>query len=46
MCNLEKNSSDKITMVIHNFNTKVHNDDRVAISMLTLADGVTLAMKL
>ncbi len=42
---LESNSSDDDTKAIIEFNTKVHQDDRVDISMLPIADGLTLLHK-
>ncbi|KAM3097258.1 O-methyltransferase [Phormidesmis sp. 146-35] len=36
---------DKITKTIRAFNQKVAQDDRVTISLLPIADGVTLALK-
>jgi predicted O-methyltransferase YrrM len=42
----DSNEKDKDTQAIREFNQKLHNDTRVQISMLTIADGVTLAMKL
>ena len=36
---------DKSTVAIRKFNEQLHSDERVTISMLPLADGVTLAMK-
>ena len=34
------------TLAIHALNQKLHSDTRVAISMLPVADGVTLCVKL
>jgi caffeoyl-CoA O-methyltransferase len=34
------------TMAIREFNARIHHDERVALSMLPIADGVTLAVKL
>ena len=36
---------DKRTIAIREFNQKVYQDDRVEISMLPIADGLTLAVK-
>ena len=36
---------DKRTKAIQDFNQKLHQDKRVTISMLPIADGLTLAMK-
>lgn len=38
--------TDRDTRAIRDFNRQLFNDGRVQISMLTIADGVTLAMKL
>ncbi len=38
--------SDKRTMAIREFNQKLHQDPRVKISLVTIADGLTLALKL
>jgi predicted O-methyltransferase YrrM len=37
--------TDNRTIAIREFNQKLHQDSRVEISMLPLADGLTLAMK-
>ena len=37
--------TDKRTIAIREFNQKVHQDERVEVSMLSIADGLTLAMK-
>jgi len=42
----EPDEKDKDTQAIREFNQKLFNDKRVQISMLTIADGATLAMKL
>lgn len=42
----DPDEKDKDTQAIREFNQKLFNDKRVQISMLTIADGVTLAMKL
>ena len=38
-------NSDDITVAIRAFNRKVHQDDRVSLSMLPIGDGMTLARK-
>ena len=38
--------TDKRTVAIREFNQKLHQDTRVEISMLPIADGLTLALKL
>ena len=38
--------TDKRTIAIREFNQKLHQDSRVNISMLAIADGLTLALKL
>lgn len=42
---VDANCSDKQTKAIRELNAKLHNDPRVFISLLPLADGLTLAMK-
>lgn len=37
--------TDKRTMAIRELNQKLHQDERVEISMISIADGLTLAMK-
>ena len=37
--------TDKRTIAIREFNQKLHQDSRVEISMLAIADGLTLALK-
>jgi predicted O-methyltransferase YrrM len=37
--------TDKRTVAIREFNQKLHQDNRVEISMLAIADGLTLALK-
>lgn len=37
---------DKDTRAIRNFNQMLYNDKRIQLSMLSIADGVTLALKL
>lgn len=41
----EENRSDADTVALREFNDKLHRDERVALSMLPLGDGVTLALK-
>jgi len=41
----DKAKQDEDTIAIRKFNEHVKNDDRVMISMLPVADGITLAMK-
>ena len=41
----DPNDADKRTIAIREFNQKVYQDRRVEISMLSIADGLTLAMK-
>ena len=41
----DREDCDKRTIAIRQFNQKVHQDNRVEISMLSIADGLTLAIK-
>ncbi len=41
----DNSDQDKITNTIRAFNTKVAQDDRVFVTMLPIADGLTLALK-
>ncbi|MBD1844374.1 class I SAM-dependent methyltransferase [Cyanobacteria bacterium FACHB-63] len=41
----DETDHDKITNTIRAFNTKVAQDDRVWVSLLPIADGLTLALK-
>jgi len=36
---------DKSTIAIRAFNEKLHNDDQVTLSLVPIADGLTLALK-
>jgi predicted O-methyltransferase YrrM len=36
---------DKSTQAIRNFNQKLHEDERVTLSLVPIADGLTLALK-
>lgn len=38
-------TEDKNTVAIQQFNLKLHNDERIDLSMLSLGDGMTLARK-
>ena len=41
----DPDDADKRTVAIREFNQKLHQDNRVEISMLAIADGLTLALK-
>ncbi|MEL6439679.1 MAG: class I SAM-dependent methyltransferase [Cyanobacteria bacterium J06621_8] len=42
---IDSSNIDKRTVAIREFNQKVHRDQRVEISLLPVADGLTLALK-
>ncbi len=42
---VEEDSEDKRTQAIRAFNQALHQDERVSLSLLPVADGLTLAMK-
>jgi predicted O-methyltransferase YrrM len=42
---VDPEDTDKRTVAIREFNQKLHQDNRVEISMLAIADGLTLALK-
>ncbi|WP_019507884.1 class I SAM-dependent methyltransferase [Pleurocapsa sp. PCC 7319] len=42
---VDPEDTDKRTLAIREFNQKMHQDERVFISMLPIADGLTLALK-
>ena len=42
----EPNNTDKRTVAIREFNQKLHQDERVDISLVPISDGLTLAMKI
>lgn len=42
---IDPEATDKRTLAIREFNRQLHQDERVSISMLPVADGLTLAMK-
>lgn len=36
---------DSATNAIRDFNSKLHQDDRIDLSLISIADGLTLAIK-
>jgi caffeoyl-CoA O-methyltransferase len=42
---INPDNSSPSTLAIREFNQKIHQDDRVALSMIPVSDGLTLAMK-
>ena len=36
---------DELTVALRKFNDHVHKDERVELAMLSIGDGVTLALK-
>ena len=41
----DKNADDKRTIAIRDFNEQLYNDQRINLSIVPIADGLTLAMK-
>ena len=46
VCDPEERVADKDLKAPHDLNVKVHEDTRVVMSLIPIADGVTIAMKL
>ena len=42
----DPSDSDRDTEAIRAFNRKLHTDDRIALTLATIGDGITLACKL
>ena len=43
---LDNSDTDPATRAIREFNSRLYKDERVAISMIPIGDGLTLAQKL
>jgi caffeoyl-CoA O-methyltransferase len=43
---IDPTATDRDTEAIRNFNRKLHSDDRIALTLATIGDGLTLACKL